>query len=841
MDVPFQMTMSQALTQKPKAIFFQYRYDVELPAFLLLQAQDHIRCLSEFFDVSVIHHDCDFMQICDTYKPELAIFEGGIPNPGCRKLRITNIRGSHVPKIGLLNADSFSSARAGFLSDMDHWGIETFFAIAATAREHMAAVADNLFIWPNSIDPGVYHDYQQTKVIPVLFTGNSNALYPWRQRISRIVSSRYPSMICPHPGYAASKTGALIVAGEAYARMLNASSFVPACGTVAKEVVRKHFEVPACKACLVTEKTPAIEAAGFRDLVNCVFADDRNVIEKLAYLFSHRDALETIIDTGYQLVHSSHTYRQRSQILEWFVLNGRLKQNERIVQRNMFGSLGVVSKRSGQRNLTLLSDGQHLALLNLGDSELEKGDYEAAEIQYLKCLSFIPYMPEAKLRIALCDLYRGMATRAMAQLESLLRITLAEYGAIDPDPVEWGYYLVTLLCQGKAAEAFKRSREFEWLHHVELNRVRRAINVLTDQGPHFGTRVSCCRPSIHQLPSISDRQWFTQLCVMLHQSGQSRMAAKIRNAIGGNGLGTEEIQISRTSLPTAGKKRKLVPDVARRNAIGSFKRSSMYHKARMAINRIVKQLLYGMEHKYGYFLPYRMSSSREDELYRSIEELVCERHVKTALVIGASAEQNCTRALLAGAARAANRPIVVCIGTNQVKGGMREKTVRRNTQKNWYWLSNAAIDDAGKCQEAIAKIKERRSVKCFDLILIDGSEMGGRYIINDSLREEMEGASYVFLDDITKHPTHEICNSLRSNDKYLMVVHSLAWRDGYAVFRNISVHARVPEETAYEPNELEAQGLPAEDGTVKSQKGSKILGEVDSGVCLPSPERVWRD
>ena len=106
----------------------------------------------------------------------------------------------------------------------------------------------------------------KSKNIPVLFTGNKNALYPWRQQILRLVSKNYPSLICPHPGYSPLISAPHLMVGEPYARMLNASFFVPACGTVAREVIRKHFEIPACRSCLVTQRSAGLEAAGFVDM-----------------------------------------------------------------------------------------------------------------------------------------------------------------------------------------------------------------------------------------------------------------------------------------------------------------------------------------------------------------------------------------------------------------------------------------------------------------------------------------------------------------------------------------------------------------------------------------------
>ncbi|MGO7859792.1 hypothetical protein ACC693_38600, partial [Rhizobium ruizarguesonis] len=68
-------------------------------------------------------------------------------------------------KLGLHNADAWCDRRAGFLSYMEQWGIESYFAIATMTPEYMPAVKENLFFWPNFIDPEVYHDYGQQKAI----------------------------------------------------------------------------------------------------------------------------------------------------------------------------------------------------------------------------------------------------------------------------------------------------------------------------------------------------------------------------------------------------------------------------------------------------------------------------------------------------------------------------------------------------------------------------------------------------------------------------------------------------------------------------------------------------
>jgi hypothetical protein len=232
---------------KPRLVFFQWRHD-GLPKFMQLHMQLHVKCLSEYFDVVLINEHCDYQQVCDKYHPELTLFESGFKSKISQKLTIKNTSAyPEIPKLGLHNGDSWCDCRTGFISDMEHWGIETFFSICTTTAEHTPEIANNLFVWPNFIDSDIYQDYHQSKVVPVLFTGLMNSLYPWRQKMYKIISNRYALHTLLHSGY--KNNSAIMVQGEQYAKAINASWFVPTCGTIAKEVVRKHFEIPGSKAC----------------------------------------------------------------------------------------------------------------------------------------------------------------------------------------------------------------------------------------------------------------------------------------------------------------------------------------------------------------------------------------------------------------------------------------------------------------------------------------------------------------------------------------------------------------------------------------------------------------
>ena len=147
------LSMHQRGDSKPALVYFQCEYDRRLPAFLIRHAEEHVRCLSEFFNVIVVHEDCNYVEVCDTYQPDMVLVEGGVPFGTCKRPRVQNKRAyPTVPKAGLLNADAFGEGRAAFLSDMEEWGITTFFTIATAGREYNPGLAESLFFWPNFID-----------------------------------------------------------------------------------------------------------------------------------------------------------------------------------------------------------------------------------------------------------------------------------------------------------------------------------------------------------------------------------------------------------------------------------------------------------------------------------------------------------------------------------------------------------------------------------------------------------------------------------------------------------------------------------------------------------------
>ena len=624
---------------KPRLLYFQFGYDDRLPRFLLIHKEEHVRVLEQTFDVVVISHDCDYDAVCAAHQPDLTLFESGVPTPLCRRLKIANTHTHpHVPKIGMLHADAFCQGRAGFISDMYEWGIETFFTIATAALDFNRELEGRLFFWPNSIDPAVYRDYGETKTIEVLFTGNTSSLYPWRQKLLNIVPTRYSSTIKAHPGYTPSAQAARVPVGETYARLINSAFFVPSCGTVAREIVRKHFEIPGCNSCLITERTATVEEAGYEDMVNCVFADEQTVLDKLDSLFRDPDKLLQITRAGHALVHSRHTMAQRNQIREWFELNRGISPQEGIAQSGPFAPL-----RRVERELVRFSEPStrpQLDLLAQGDACFERDDYPAARQFYQQCSRFVDYMPEPHVRIAECELQLGNAAEALSRVTRPLEFSLGAYDARDPDPVEWSLYILCLLCLGRRSEAARNAGTFDHVDHLALRRIRWLTAFLSRDAkvPESipGDVLDADRPTIHRLRPLSTRQWIARTASALTANGRSEWAQALSRATREDD-GVADVRPSAAGSPLAPPPRRAPVDAGVRETHAAVRR----HFARRGRRRLAKRVaidtlrgwLHRLESRLGYFLPYRHSSIRQTKFFGRLQDAFNDATVSAAIAI----------------------------------------------------------------------------------------------------------------------------------------------------------------------------------------------------------------
>lgn len=514
------MSMTCMEEQLPKLIFFRSLRN-GMPEFLKAHVAEQSRCLSQFFEVIELPPLGDYGEICDRFQPDLVLFESGVDS-GKRNIRNVSAH-SQIPKLGLLLADALDTARATSIADMAEWGVETFFTHSVSMGEYTPEISDRLYTWPNFIDPAIFRDYGLEKNIPILITGSQIRFYPWRNAISRVVSGRYPTVICPHGGWNIQRGGPQTMFGESYARLLNTATFVPTCGSVTRDIVRKHLEIPASGACLVTERTAALEAIGFRDMENCVFATPEDIVGKLDMLLADKEQLYRITKAGHDLVHNNHTIAHRREIREWFDLRCQLKAGDTILQESPTKGLRIASGSPSQSSYTVVSSGLDRLLLRKGWKQLSTSALYAAEESFLRCLNFAE-IPEAFVGLAYCQLLQGSVGNARTSIKRWLDLSFLHHECKEPDPVAWAMWIRIALCGGHVRAAVERATQFPHIRHRELDRIRTVLGLDTTE--IFSNSKN--RPSIAPTPVLGEHEWRQQLEMMLRACGQAVIASTIQ-------------------------------------------------------------------------------------------------------------------------------------------------------------------------------------------------------------------------------------------------------------------------------------------------------------------------
>jgi len=508
---------------KPKLLYFLARPQGYAVNSIEGTVDRLLRGFQEFFEVRVISEDADYDQACETHQPDITVFDCGDEAPGSR-LTITNTQTHpHVPRVGIMKGDSHSCSRVRCQREIEMWGLEALFTQGdLSLKESLPAIRHMIFDYPFYINPEVFHDYGQSKTIPVLFVGRFDGRgqsYAWRQRIIHEITPHYPALVFPHPGYDKSVTPAYRITGADYARTLNSAYFAPTCGDFCRIVVKKHLEIPAAKCGLIAERTPAVEAFGFVDMENCVLADTGDVRDKLDHLFTHRDELERLIENGHRLVHSRHTFRQRPQLLQYCRLRQQRGPGQQIVQTGLFDDLKLVDTQAAPRPFLFVCGGRDREALRQGDELFARHQYRLAARHYRQGRQFRPWISEVELRLAQCHLRCGQRCEALRTILRLNDRVLRRFDSPAPDPVEWATLLTALLAAGRLADATEFAGFFPTLAHPQLDAVRVGIAVLSGQPspptggpPHLTIHDSPARPLAEHLHDLAKtlracRQW----------------------------------------------------------------------------------------------------------------------------------------------------------------------------------------------------------------------------------------------------------------------------------------------------------------------------------------------
>ena len=591
---------------------------------------------------------------------------------------------------------------------------------------------------------------------------------------------------------------------------------------------------------MVTEKSPALVAAGFIDMQNCVFADEHEVLDKVAYLFEHTDALVKIACAGYDLVHSRHTMKQRDQLFQWYKLSQTLQADQKIIQPGVFEPLKVVGCSSPDKSRHIISNGLHLSLLQRGDDMLLSGRYGEAEAAYSACLGYMRRFPEARLKAALCNLYQGDADGAALAIFELIQYALDEYKAPDPDPVEWAYYCLALLSQGRLGEAGRRARQFPLLRHTELDRVRWAVQVLQDKCS--GTPLTLCneglrpRPSIHRLPKRGQEAWITEVCKILVACHQPHLANKLA-AVSVNSAGRSPDKQKETG-PSARMSicRKMEGDVSaaaslaesnERLDLGLFRYRLASYKVRRKIGIASRALVRRVRAKCDRLLSVAGSCKQSSAFVCAIGDLILKKKLNTALLLlGREAQNDSLLPAVIGAMANRNYSLDVDIESSPKPRVYKLKSSRDRTHVSLTGseLSMSIIDgipeEDNDAESANTVCPSEDGV---DLMLIYGAETRASL---RGLLDVIRASRFVALGHLSGVCEREIYSYLLKSHDYEVVTRRRTIEGGYTIFRNKAVcdtrlrRLLFRSSTAGKPGEL--------DGNAAYEPG-------DSDVNLSSP------
>jgi hypothetical protein len=195
------------------------------------------------------------------------------------------------------------------------------------------------------------------------------------------------------------------------------------------------------------------------------------------------------------------------------------------------------------------------------------------------------------------------------------------------------------------------------------------------------------------------------------------------------------------------------------------------------LRQTVRDILHRAEARYGYFLPFRISAARSDELLGEIQHLLREQQIATALAIGGCTRNGSADALLAGARESRGRPTVFLFSP------FRYRAQAPYENMSWQRMSRGDQSKvAADLRESLRRIRTVRSIVDFDVLVIDGSKARNMDLPIDILLEEAQRARFVFLIGLERCEIHLTYASLRESDEFVLVQqHPDLW-GGYAFF-----------------------------------------------------------
>lgn len=476
-------------TRKFHALFVRHKHGKPLPDWLLTLEDEIVTVLSQDLKITVIEEDFDYGEVCDRDNPDFVIFN----SPGCHRsvpLTIANSKARpDIPRIGFLNygTDPHDTARAVFLRMMDELKIDRFFSIqGAAAMRQSPELMGRVFIAPLYIDGKVFKDYGLEKDIPVSVFGWGVApnFYNWRTSVVQEIFNYFPTLIYTHPGYGPRENHRFIIEGVDYAKMLNRSRFSIADTTRVDYLVRKHLEIPASGAVLVSSPTSDVFYYGFRDMENCIMGSGMELFQKIARVVNDPELYEAMRKKGHDLVHSRFVYDKWHYMRDWYACQRALRPGETVQQQGVFGPFVAVP--GGAELPAVACDPLQDSEFSLGMKDawqkiLAGERMEEAEAALTGMLGWLGHLTEPWMLLGIIALLRGQAARAKEFFLLPYQIRFSrECGntCFDPEEIAWLNLTGVLMADGGFVQQMRAEasgirylglRRMEWLFQKQMN------------------------------------------------------------------------------------------------------------------------------------------------------------------------------------------------------------------------------------------------------------------------------------------------------------------------------------------------------------------------------------
>jgi hypothetical protein len=179
----------------------------------------------------------------------------------------------------------------------------------------------NKVIWlPHCAISSINISYNLAPKRRILLTGNTDSkIYPMRAKMVNL-AKKYKIDVLKHPGYKYDKHNFI---GSKYYEYIGEylCSFVCCSNQNTPYLVKKYFEIPYSGALLLSYDKyikQQLEQLGFVDMVNYISCDEHNLISKIEFILDPKNAeiVEKIRKSGYDLIHSSHTSKERVKFID---------------------------------------------------------------------------------------------------------------------------------------------------------------------------------------------------------------------------------------------------------------------------------------------------------------------------------------------------------------------------------------------------------------------------------------------------------------------------------------------------------------------------------------------